>query len=286
MITSLEIDTRAIGNSLFIFATLFGVGKKLNLDIRLSTGENHIHQPTGQHIIQLKNIFDITVPDITQEEINGITNKYIEKCKEFNPEIFDEVKDNTNLIGFFQSEKYFDFCADELRQQLKFKDKWIDIARRGFIGSGFLPKDCISIHIRRGDYTLPHLQPFHPVLPNTYYNDALSYIEKYISDNKLETPKRVLVFSDDLDFCKATFGDSDVFYVVDNTEYKEYCAVIDLCMMSMCQYYIIANSSFSFWGAWLGNPNQDKLTIAPNLWFGNGYGFGGKHIPSEKWVKL
>ncbi len=279
MITCLEIKTRAIGNALFEYATLFGIGKKLNLDIRLPSGQNHTHQPTGQKIWQLKEIFDIKTPYISEEEIKNIQNQYVEKRKEFNPEVFEEVKDNTNLIGFFQDEQYFEDAEFELRKELIFRKVWFAEAYDKFSELGINPKNCVAIHVRRNDYI--KLPDFHPVLGNDYYAKSLEYLKGHLIKNNLPIPEKLLVFSDDVKFCKENF-DSENAIIVDND--GEHANIIDLVMYSMCAHYVIANSSYSWWGAWLGNRNWDKVVIAPELWFGPGYQLGGKNIPSKKFI--
>lgn len=279
MITCLEMSTRAIGNALFEYAALFGVGQKLGLDIRMPTGDNHTHQPTGQKIWQLKEIFDINTPDITQTEIDGIQHTYTEKRKEFNPEIFTEVKDNTNLIGFFQSEDYYNFCQDGLRQQLKIKDKWIQIANKKFESLGMkwdnYLNDCVFVHVRRGDYTLPHLQPFHPLLPVEYYIQAFDIMLK-------KNPQsRFLVFSDDKEYCKKVFPNGS--YVIDNSQHLDYDNIVDFTMMTMCKGgAVLANSSFSYWAAWIAN---QETIVCNKIYLGPGYNW---HNPMKnlKWIKI
>lgn len=284
MITALEISTRALGNSLFSYATLFGVGKKLNLDIRMPTGQNHTHEPTGQKIWQLKEIFDINTPYITQAEIDSIQHTYTEKRKEFNPEIFEETKDNTNLIGFFQHEDYFSFCSTELKEQLKFKEKWNVCASENWknLGIGTNPKNCIAMHIRRGDYTKEHLQNFHPLLPLGYYKQALEEIAKFFIDNSInikDGPEKILIFTDDKEYCKKIFTGESII-IVDNP--GEHGNILDLLMMSRCGYHILANSSFSWWGAWLAD---SKCVVYPHVWFGPGYG-NYNIVSNPKWIKI
>lgn len=282
-ITSLEINTRALGNAAFIYATLFGIGKKLNLPIKIPFGENHVHQPTGQHIIQLKEIFNISIPNITQDEIDSIKYTFTEKHKGFNKEIFD-IQDNTNIIGFFQSSKYFDHCKEELLQELTFGNRILYQAMKKFSDLGVNPNECISLHIRRGDYTKPHLQIFHPVLSLDYYQAAIQYIMhwsyKSLPVNRI--PKNVLVFSDDIEYCKKIFNQENII-VIDNSEYNEFCAPVDLCMMSLCRMSILANSSFSWWGAYLGN--KKDLVIYPSVWFGPGYQ-NFNIVDVKEWIKI
>jgi hypothetical protein len=279
MITCLEINTRAVGNALFEYSTLFGVGNKLNLPIRIPSGQNHTHQPTGQKIWQLKEIFNIQTPDITQLEIESIKQTYVEKHKGFNKEIFD-VLDDTNLIGFFQHEDYFNFCGKELREQLIFKDSWIQNITEKFKELGVNPNNCISIHVRRGDYTKPHLQPFHPLLPFEYYSAAINNLYTKLIDQGIDALKLYrLIFSDDPEYCRNTFKGHHVI-TIDNS--GEDGNIIDLCMMSMCKYHILANSSFSWWAAWLSGKEN---VLYPSVWFGHGYGYYNI-VSNPNWIKI
>jgi len=111
--------------------------------------------------------------------------------------------------------------------------------------------EVISLHIRRGDYVL---NDNHPVQTIEYYQQAL---------DKLPSDIPVLVFSDDTEWCKAhEFFRPDRFFILEGNGTE-----VDMCMMTLASYHIIANSSFSWWGAWLA---KSKHVIAPKNWFGGG----------------
>ena len=108
--------------------------------------------------------------------------------------------------------------------------------------------DTISLHIRRGDYVV---NPNHPVQPLEYYDEALKCLPQNFP---------VIVFSDDSKWChEQELFSGDRFNISDDNS-----ADFDLCLMSMCKCHVIANSSFSWWGAWLSN---SQMTIAPKNWF-------------------
>ena len=153
------------------------------------------------------------------------------------------VKDNSFFDGFFQSEKYFPnrkFIqklfepSDEVKSYLK--NKYGDVS------------NYTSLHVRRADYI--QKASFHPPCSMEYYERALDMIQG-----------NVLVFSDDLNWCKENFLGNRFTFISGNRDYQ------DLFLMSMCKNNIIANSSFSWWGAWL-NTNLNKKVIAPKKWFG------------------
>jgi len=113
--------------------------------------------------------------------------------------------------------------------------------------------ETVSLHIRRGDYL--RTQDHHPVCSLDYYMDALSKFR--------DKEYKFIVFSDDVDWCRNNFNE-DFIFTEGNTDYE------DMWLMSLCDHNIIANSSFSWWGAWL-NDNPNKRVIAPKKWFGPSY---------------
>jgi len=148
-------------------------------------------------------------------------------------------KSNMNLHGYFQSEKYFKDYTDLIRETLCPRY------------DGRIKPGVASIHVRRGDYIQPHLSGCYNILGMDYYTKAMEIIKA----------RKYLVFSDDIMWCKKNFV-GDKFTFVEND--KDY---IDLYIMSKCENNIIANSSFSWWAAWL-NKNPSKTVIAPKKWFG------------------
>jgi len=172
----------------------------------------------------------------------------------------------TIVDGFFQSEKYFVKYRDymlELFAPTSSISKHIDSKYRHIT-------DCksTSIHVRRGDYL--NLHNHHPALSETYYHQAMEHMDS-------ETDLYV-VFSDDIAWCKNQFtGDKYIF--IEDIDY------IELYMMSMCNNNIIANSSFSWWGAWL-NTNTDKTVIGPKNWFGPSIKHTTEDILPVEWIKV
>jgi len=180
--------------------------------------------------------FDI---GITQNQV------FVEQAFIFDETLFNECPDNTDLVGYFQTEKYFNHIADEIRKDFTFTDDVLGPAKEQF-ETVFEDSEVISLHVRRGDY-VGHSA--HPVQPIEYYTAALTKFDSNIP---------ILIFSDDLEWCRNTFTD-DRFLISETGDSR-----VDLCVMSMCDYHIIANSSYSWWGSWLAN---SKKTIAPSHWF-------------------
>jgi hypothetical protein len=187
------------------------------------------------------NIYDIF--DLSDNNYGLQVNQVcMERMHTFDEELFTRCPDNIDLQGYFQTEKYFKHIEDEIREDFKFKDDLLELCK------SFITEDTISLHIRRGDYVT---NPNHPVQPLSFYEEALGKL-----------PKRpVIIFSDEPEWCaeQELFSGDEFMISEGNT------ADFDLCLMSMCSYHIIANSSFSWWGAWLAEHNQ---VIGPKLWFG------------------
>tara|TARA_R110002012_G_scaffold39333_1_gene108888 strand:- start:10427 stop:11188 length:762 start_codon:yes stop_codon:yes gene_type:complete len=154
--------------------------------------------------------------------------------------------DDLVINGYFQSEKYFAMHRSSILD-LFGPTKKIEAYINSKYGN-LLDGDTCSIHVRRGDYL--SLSENHPVLDIGYYRSAMK---------KLYNPK-FLIFSDDIQWCRENFKGPSFTFIQE----KDY---IDLYIMSMCKDNIIANSSFSWWGAWLNN-NPHKKVIAPKTWFG------------------
>jgi hypothetical protein len=149
-------------------------------------------------------------------------------------------KPNCNLHGYFQSKKYFEDQEGYIKNILTPKEK----KESGLYG------DVCGIHIRRGDYI--QFKDFHTVLQVDYYRKAMSCIPV----------SKFLIISDDPEWCKIAFA-----YDERCTVKKQGSVMDDFTTLSACGHNIIANSSFSWWAAYL-NPNQNKTVVAPKEWFG------------------
>jgi hypothetical protein len=166
--------------------------------------------------------------------------------------------EDMKLYGYFQSEKYFADFADEVRKEFTFKKK-----------VEALSTNTVSVHVRRGDYL--NLSDHHPVCSLDYYKRAMN-----------EFPKdcRFLIFSDDKQWCQDNFT-KESCEVSLNTDPLE-----DLQLMSLCDHHIMANSSFSWWGAWLGG-NKGKKVVAPKKWFGPAKkGYNTKDVYCKEWLVI
>ncbi|MGD0077168.1 MAG: alpha-1,2-fucosyltransferase [Sedimentisphaerales bacterium] len=183
--------------------------------------------------------------------------KYIqEKCFHFDPEILN-LYDGVYLKGYWQSEKYFSDIAAILRREFTLKTPLSGKSKE--LSEMIASKQSVSIHIRRGDYVAARkTKRVHGGCGPDYYLRCVDYLKQLVKN------AHFFIFSDDPEWagdnlkrlCPATFVDY-------NRADKDY---EDLWLMSRCNHHIIANSTFSWWGAWL-NPREDKIVLAPRQWF-------------------
>ena len=249
-----------LGNQMFQYASMRGIASVKGFDWVVPP-EDYDH--TANYA--LFETFKMT--NVQNNNIGFVKGNMLKETIHcFDKNLVDSCSDDTDLDGFFQTEKYFENIADEIRSDFTFKDEYLKPCKE-FIDS--LETTPIFLHIRRGDAI--GKEHYHPVAPMSYYVEALKRFDE-------DTP--CFVFSDDLEWCKSQdLFKSDKFLFNDNIERYDYTSMdgsgsmqytllphIDLCLMSLCSGAIIVNSSFSWWGAWLQN-NRGKV-IASKPWFG------------------
>lgn len=197
-----------------------------------------------------------------------------QKYFHFDPNIL-KVGKNTYLDGTWQSEKYFEDSKKIIYNDFTYRDK-PDPKNKKFIYQ-IMNSSSISIHIRRGDYYADYkTHKFHGVCNLDYYYKAVSIITQ-----KIKAP-HFFIFSDDPGWARKNLHLKYPFIIIDhNFQKKNY---EDLRLMSFCKHNIIANSSFSWWGAWL-NQNPDKIIIAPKKWFQNLF-INTEDLIPKSWIKI
>lgn len=168
-----------------------------------------------------------------------------------------EVGPESYLSGYWQSEQYFSGVADQIRREFTFREP-MNIQNTE-IAAKVSAVNAVSLHVRRGDYVNNQQNlATHGVCSIDYYQSAIRYVAE-----RVQSP-HFFVFSDDIDWTKENLVlDFPCQYLNHNQGAESYN---DMRLMSLCQHHIVANSSFSWWGAWL-NPDSDKIVIAPQKWF-------------------
>lgn len=265
-----------LGNQMFQYAFYLSLKKRhpeleVKADIYYAFSKEH-------NGFELDRVFGINLPGCTRKERKKYSDIPIRKTKftqiiirlkhslgvykksfyhqpdytEYFPDVYQISRSQPKyLLGIWANENYFKDLKAELQLDIfKFQlplNKSSKIYKQHILGS------CsISIHVRRGDY----IQYGNYVLGKAYYSKAIAYMEEH-----LQSKIQYFVFSDDMSYARNLFSDmSNVEYVVGNDGNNSW---MDMYLMSLCQHNIIANSSFSFWGAYL-NKNKDKIVVASN----------------------
>ena len=245
-----------LGNQMFQFASTIGISKDLQLDARFpiencfnSSPSGPFNQNLGSNEMvkcDLLECFEIEQYYFIPRRHISYTRTYTETDFKYNPET-QKIEDFVNMDGYFQTEKYFVRHRDHIVSQLRFKKNILDLAMNFIESKRNKGERLASIHIRRGDYVM--YPNHHPVCSLDYYMDSISHLEFQYPEIKF------IVFSDDPDWCRSNFN-GEKFIICDIND-----SYIEMCAMSLCDDNIIANSSFSWWGAWL-NQKEDKTVIA------------------------
>jgi hypothetical protein len=184
------------------------------------------------------------------------------------------VPQDSYLHGYWQSEKYFSKAASVIRTDFTFTSPLS--GQNAELAAQIGQVNAVSLHVRRGDYVKnPKTTAMHGLCSLDYYRTAVQYIA-----DRVEQPC-FFVFSDDISWVKDHLKiNFPCRYVAHNQGVESYN---DMHLMSLCKHYVIANSSFSWWGAWL-NRSEDKIVVVPQRWFANGNNV--KDLFPLGWVKL
>jgi len=237
-----------LGNQMFQLASLKGIAKNNNHNFCIPNHKEVVVDNLGNKLrIELFEPFVLkNINILNLQQIDESRPSVQESGFHFDENLFNNCPDWINLVGYFQSEKYFKNIEDEVREDFTFKDDILIPCKEMMMGV----ESPISLHIRRGDFLINS---------GNHYNLGLDYYEKALSE--FSNDASVIIFSDDPQWCKEQELFSDErFLISENTS-----GYIDLCLMSLCTDFIIANSTFSWWGAWLANKGK---VIAPSQWFG------------------
>ena len=242
-----------LGNQLFQWAATKALSIKHNTDYAFDFS----YFNSNQWSLELNEFKKIILKQRNESiSLNTVTDDFY----------FKKIENNSFLDGYWQSEKYFNEIDCLIREDLKIENNIKEYIVNKY---SILNENTVSLHVRRGDYV--NLQNFHPLQTIDYYKNAYDTIN--------ENSINVLILSDDINWCKKNIKFNNTLYIENETN------IIDLYIMSLCKHNIIANSSFSWWGAWL-NKNKNKKIVCPINWFGEKTNIYTGDIIPEKWVKL
>jgi len=279
-----------LGNQMFEYAIARSMAQRNNDIFKLDI--SYYSKPKQELRTYELNLFNIDETIATEQEynklrrrkgflfnitkaVNALMNRQSFYRKEKEDALFDEevynLKGNIYLDGYWQNEKYFKEIREQLIEDFTPKS---DISEKA---QGYLKDientNSVSLHIRRGDYISDlTANNFHGVTNIEYYNRAVDYVNDQVSEPVY------YIFSDDIAWCKNNFDFLENKIFVDDTS----SAIDDLELMKRCKHNIIANSSFSWWAAWL-NENSNKIVITPKVWFSAKIDL---HLAPEEWIRL
>lgn len=245
-VTSSTFNTNGrLGNMLFRYASLLGLAEKHKTNLKL---------PEWKYSQYFEGEFPIG--DTKGILVKESTFKYIEDWGYIN------WQQPIDIHGYLQSEKYFNHCKESVKKSLTFKSDFVRQVKAQFDSKNVFDKKTIAISVRRGDYVN---NPYYELLPITYY--ILSLFENFPDWRDCN----IIIFSDDIPYCKVHFDCiPNVFFSQNNSDIE------DICLMSQCDNFILSNSTFSWWGAWLGE-KENSVIVRPN------YLFAGKGLEENDW---
>ncbi len=280
-----------LGNQLFQYSLLKSAQEK-GYDVKADLSYYDMYNCHNGY--ELKKVFDLDLPVCSEAEIGKFNNRYSiiarairkigfidfdidrniireDKGKYINDLISDKNK-ACYLWGYWQTDKYFNDIQDKILSTLIFPKL---VNKNEEIAEQICGSLSTSIHVRKGDYTKD--KNFSDLVSGDYYQKSINYISERFSDVKY------FVFSDDPEWCTNNLNlPPSATYVTWNTKENAYN---DMHLMSLCKNNIIANSSFSWWGAQL-NKNREKTVIAPKYWYNKDSKFNGDNIVPKEWVKI
>ena len=282
-----------LGNQLFQYAAGRSLADKLNLPLKMDLSEFETYKLRGFELDK----FNIEAEIAKPSEISGI-DTHPSKLKKYRnrlaihfgyslsscafkeksfcyDQLFEKISQPAYLDGYWQSEKYFKTSDAHLRHEINYKgpldDKNILILKKIKI------HNSISLHIRRGDYVSnPSAAAVHGVCSLEYYDAAMRFIASHAGQ------PHFFVFSDDPQWAKENLKMSyPVHFVEANGPDR---GVEDMWLMKSCNHHIIANSSFSWWAAWLNN-KPAKIVVAPRTWFRDP-AINTQDLIPKQWIRL
>jgi hypothetical protein len=286
-----------LGNQMFQYAAGLALAEKHRVPLLLDTRlfQNYDLRPEG---FLLDKVFEIDAAVAVELEIRDLigwraspigrrlirnnslsflrgNNYYLQNVVAFNRE-FLSLPSSCYIAGHWLSERFFINQEKLIRKQFTFNAPLVgknkELAIKIHQTSG-----AVSLHVRRGDYVNdPHTNANHGTCSIDYYKNAMLIIEKQLNN------PIYFVFSDDINWVRKNLPfDQEHTFIAHNQGTESYN---DMHLMSLCKHHIIANSSFSWWGAWL-NPNPEKIVITPKYWFKN-TDWDSRDIAPDNWEQL
>jgi hypothetical protein len=231
------------GNQIFQFVATYYSARK--------AGTIAVFPESGHDLFWFNVENDVKFIDQKEMIINGVYRQN-ENDYSFDSNLL-MLPDNTALVGYFQNIGYIEEFESDVRRLISFKEN-VGIESLSIISDlrDNSSQKLVAMHVRRGDYL--GIQDVLPVCSTKYYSNAVERIESELGNNL-----KFIIFSDDIEWCRKNLQVSNSYYF-DHEDVST-----NLRAISMCDHHIIANSSFSWWGAWISNKG---VVIRPSKWFG------------------
>jgi hypothetical protein len=241
-----------LGNQMFQYAAGLGLADRLDTELAVDTSWFRAAPDPDRP-------YALSAFGISPEQPLGVRTRtrlrrprpFRESGYGYDPAV-EALRGDVLLDGYWQDERYFAHCAERVRNA--FRPALPLPPAHAALLAELRAQVSVSLHIRRGDYTSAKRQRRFGLLSLEYYDAATAYMAAAVPDATF------LVFSDDLEWCRENLREPGLRFSPSGP------AAADLALMAACQHNVVANSSFSWWGAWL-NPNPDKIVVAPEQWF-------------------
>ena len=281
MITSTLLG--GLGNQMFQYAAGRALALRNRTSLRLDLGWFE-HRPARltprryeldcfQIEAELCSIYPPTRAERVREILRLSPRVHTESTFRFDPRTL-ELPDHVRLVGYWVNERYFEDFSAQVREDFSFREP--PLGRNEELADQISATNAVSVHVRRTDYvTNGAIAAYHGALSPDYYSAAAARIREGLRD------PHFYVFSDDPDWCRANLDLGGSTTYVDHNRQR---GAEDMRLMSMCSHHIIANSSFSWWGAWLGS-GEDAIVIAPTEWVADGSVDTADVVPAG-WLRL
>jgi hypothetical protein len=268
-----------LGNQMFQFAaaraTSLRTGAELKLDLTWFDEEGSRVTPRREYALEP---FGLAVARASEAEVGRLMRTSLLRRRprilvdpdlRFDPRVLRA--DDVRLMGYWQSERYFADQAAAIRRDFELPRPGGELAR------AIAESDSVSVHVRRGDYASDRqIEAELGVLPAEYYEAAIADLTETLGE------ARFFVFSNDPAWCEANLRIDGAHTFV--THEPGARAHDDLLLMSLCRHHVVANSSFSWWGAWLGE-QPGSTVIAPRRWFLTPR-FDTRDLVPERWLRI
>lgn len=282
-----------LGNQMFQYAFGRANAKKIGADLKLELTNPTLIIHNG---FELERIFIIQASEATQADMQAVLGIYRHRLirkvfkatglsKIFKSPCIEEphfhfnaaflnIPDNSYVSGYWQSEKYFLEIENEIHSDFVFK---LPMSQQNADVAETISKtNSVSLHVRRNDFANnSRINATHGLCSLEYYQAAIRYVTEQV-----EQP-HFFIFSDDIAWAKENLKIDFPHQCIDHNKGLE--SYNDMRLMSLCKHNIIANSSFSWWGAWLNN-NPQKIVVAPKNWFSNKSNI--EDLIPKSWVRL